>query len=451
MPQNIIIQSDFKIMRKTKRFLWFIALAISSNFFSAQEILRANLNDLFSLADQNNRQLQILSNQQKIAKEIIKEEKQKLLPSIDASLMLSFNGDGYITDRNFSHGFSVDIPKFGNNFVLEAKQLIYAGGAAKTTIEIAKNNFAISELETETNRQNLRFGIAGYYLELLKLKNQRQILVKNIEQTKKLIAQIQAKQKQGVALKNNITRYELQRQSLDVALLKLDNTSTILTNELVKILKLPIGTILEIEDENTDLQSLNEYPKSFWENEALQNSSLLKTTNLQTKQALYGEKLAKSDKLPQIFAFAGNYFNGPIMIEIPVLNNNFNYWNIGLGLKYNIASLYKTETKQKQAKLSLLNAQENEAIVKEQLINDIEAARIRLEETKDIYKTHLKGVELATQNYTIIRNRYINDMALTTEMLDAENTKLDAELQAANSQINILFQYYQLKKLTGTL
>ena len=42
-------------------------------------------------------------------------------------------------------------------------------------------------------------------------------------------------------------------------------------------------------------------------------------------------------------------------------------------------------------------------------------------------------------------------MALTTEMLDAENTKLDAELQAANSQINILFQYYQLKKLTGTL
>ena len=58
---------------------------------------------------------------------------------------------------------------------------------------------------------------------------------------------------------------------------------------------------------------------------------------------------------------------------------------------------------------------------------------------------------MATQNYTIIRNRYINDMALTTEMLDAENTKLDAELQAANSQINILFQYYQLKKLTGTL
>lgn len=439
-------------MRKVKRFLWVIGLMLSTNFLSAQEKLTVSLKDLFSLADQNNRQLQLLSNNEKIAQEAIKEEKQKLLPNINASLMLSYNGDGYITDRDFSHGFSIDIPKIGNNFILEAKQLIYGGGAVKTTIEMANTNLTLSQLETETNRQNLRFGITGYYLELLKLKNQRQILVKNIEQTKKLIDQIKAREKQGVALKNNITRYELQRQSQDVGLLKLDNTLTILSNELVKIVKLPVGTVLEIDEVDLASFAANEDQAiTDWTDLASENATVLKTSNLQIEQALRGEKLAKTEKLPQVFAFAGNYFNGPVMIEIPVLNNNFNYWNVGVGVSYNISSLYKTKTKQNQAKLSVLNAQENQNIVKEQLNNDIEAAKIRFEETKKVYQTHLKGVELANQNYTVIRNRYVNDMALTTEMLDAENTKIDAELQSANSQINILFQYYQLKKLTGIL
>ena len=35
--------------------------------------------------------------------------------------------------------------------------------------------------------------------------------------------------------------------------------------------------------------------------------------------------------------------------------------------------------------------------------------------------------------------------------LDASNTQLDTELQLTNDQINILYQYYLLKKLNGTL
>ena len=436
-------------MRKIKRFLWVVVLVISANQFSAQEQNSSvGLKDLFELADQNNRQLQILANNQKIAERAVKIEENKLLPSIDATLMMSYNGNGYITDRDFSNGFSVPIPDIGNNFIVEAKQLIYVGGAAKTAIDIAKSNVVISELETETNRQNLRFWIVGYYLELLKLRNQRQILVKNIEQTQVLIKQIEEKNKEGIALKNNITRYELQKQSLEVMLLKLDNTTKIINSDLVKILQLPKGSVLNIEDE---LLSIDSFPLEYWVGQAEQNVTDLKKNNLQVQQALKGEKLVKSSRLPQVFAFAGNYFNGPVMIEIPVLNNNFNYWNIGVGVKYDISTLFKNEAKEQQAQFSITNAQQHESIVKEQLTHDIEATQIRFLETKEVYATHLKGVDLASQNYTIIRNRYLNDMALTTEMLDAENTKLDAELQAANSQINILFQYYQLKKLTGTL
>ncbi|MFA6884627.1 MAG: TolC family protein, partial [Paludibacteraceae bacterium] len=57
----------------------------------------------------------------------------------------------------------------------------------------------------------------------------------------------------------------------------------------------------------------------------------------------------------------------------------------------------------------------------------------------------------ATQNYEVVNNRYINDLALITDMLDASNSKLESELLMANARINILFNYYNLKRISGTL
>ena len=62
-----------------------------------------------------------------------------------------------------------------------------------------------------------------------------------------------------------------------------------------------------------------------------------------------------------------------------------------------------------------------------------------------------KSLELAQQNYQVVNNRYLNGLALITDMLDASNQKLNAELQVVNAEINILFNYYQLKKTVGSL
>ena len=60
-------------------------------------------------------------------------------------------------------------------------------------------------------------------------------------------------------------------------------------------------------------------------------------------------------------------------------------------------------------------------------------------------------MELATQNYDVINNRYDNGLALVTDMVDAANQRLDAQLRLVNSRINVLLNYYNLKFLSGTL
>lgn len=415
-----------------------------------KDSLTVTLDYLFELAEQNNRDLIINEYDRKIAFEAIGDEKKKLLPSLDASLSLSYNGNGTVIDRDFSHSVNASIPDFGNSLVLEASQIIYAGGSIKSSIELAKLNYSFANLNKEQNRQNIRFAITAYYLELLKWGNQQTILEQNRVQTDALLHQMRAKYKQGTILSNNVTRYELQLQSLDLSLLHVKNRIIITNNELVKMLQLPIGTILKL---NNDISNVffEGYDSVEWQHLGLNNSPVIKQQNIKTDQARRTEKLVFADNLPQVFAFAGNNLNGPITIEIPAINKNFNYWYVGIGAKYNIASLYKNKSKRNKAKLTTQLSIENNYKVEEDLLKSIEDAFLDYREAIKVYETQLKNVELATENYTIIKNRYLNDLVLITEMLDAENSKLDAELKAGNAEINITFQYYLLKKLSGTL
>lgn len=60
-------------------------------------------------------------------------------------------------------------------------------------------------------------------------------------------------------------------------------------------------------------------------------------------------------------------------------------------------------------------------------------------------------MELARQNYQVVNNRYLNQLAIITDMIDATNMKLDAELGEVDARINIAYAYYKMKYIAGQL
>lgn len=112
------------------------------------------------------------------------------------------------------------MPHFSNNFALEAQQVIYAGGAINSGIALAELGQKMSELDWQKNRQEIRFLLTGYYLDLYKLSNQMQVLQKNLDLTEQVIRNMKVRRTQGTALKNDIIRYELQKETLKLQLAK---------------------------------------------------------------------------------------------------------------------------------------------------------------------------------------------------------------------------------------
>lgn len=94
--------------------------------------------------------------------------KSGYLPDIEANLSFSYIGDGFTTKRNLSDYQKAAIPHFGNNFGIDISQPVYTGGAVKAGIELAKLKTTAAHYSTEQQRDNIRFRLAGFYLDIYK-------------------------------------------------------------------------------------------------------------------------------------------------------------------------------------------------------------------------------------------------------------------------------------------
>lgn len=408
------------------------------------------IDELFRLADENSRSIQSYRTGVDAAAEALKAAKAQRLPDIKGTASVSYLGDGHIWDRHYKNGMKVDMPHFGNNFALEVQQVLYAGGAISSGIELAELGKQMAQLDSEKNRQEIRFLLVGYYLDLYKLSNQMQVLQKNIQLTDRVIGDMRSRHKQGTVLKNDITRYELQKEQLQLQYTRIEDAYKIMNHQLVTTLHLPAGS--EIAPDTTMLsQQVLPLAETDWQQLAQQNHIELKqaeTSVLMGKQKL---KLERSERLPKIALVAADHLDGPITIEVPVLDNNFNYWYVGVGISYNFSSLFKNNRKIKQSKLELSRAEQEHLLAQEHVENAVQASYTNFLTSFTDLRTQEKSVQLALQNYGVVDNRYKNDLALLTDMLDASNIKLGAELDLVNARVNVVYNYLKMKYITHTL
>ncbi len=429
-----------------------LCVALCSQSLSAQTSSKQvlGINEIFRLADENSQSIRTYKTGKEAADEALKAAKSERLPDIGASLSFSYLGNGYLWDRDFTNGQNIPMPHFGNNFALEAQQVIYAGGAINSGIALAELGQKMSELDWQKNRQEIRFLLTGYYLDLYKLNNQIQVLQKNLDLTEQVIRNMKARRTQGTALKNDITRYELQKETLKLQLAKIQDACKIMNHQLVTTLHLPVGT--EIIPDSTLLEEeVKALAENDWQQLATQSNVGLQQAQLAVRMNEQKAKLERSELLPKIALVVGEHLDGPITIEVPVLNNNFNYWYVGVGIKYNLSSLFKNNKKVRQAKLNIQKSQEEYILAQEQVENGVQANYVNFLTSFTDLHTQEKSVELADQNYSVTSNRYKNDLALLTDMLDASNMKLSADLALVNARINVIYSYYKMKYITHTL
>lgn len=429
---------------------------------------RMSLQSLYDLADQQNQRIKVSEAALKAAEEGVASAKSAMLPSVELSVQGSYTGNAFMMSRGFSTSGTTEYivpglgpqqvengkqptPHWGNSFTAQATQVIYAGGAIRSGIEMAKLGQRIAELDVEKNRQEVRFLLTGHYLDLYQLQNQLQVIAKNIELTEKVIAQMKARRAQGMVLKNDITRYELQRQSLLLAKTQVDDAQKIIRHQIATTIHLPEGEDFQVEELSYDDAALRHDEEALWQQTASDHNIDIRQASLASSLTEQKLRNTRAASLPSVAVVAENNLFGPYTSDLIPKDANVNAWFIGIGVKYNLSSLWKNKHDIRKAQHEHAEARERVLLAREGVENGVQASYTQLLTSSVEVHTQEKQVELADENYSVVRNRYANDLALLTDMLDASNTKLSAEMALVNARIQMLYNYYKLKYLTHTL
>ncbi len=437
-----------------KRFYVVIGCFLLSLSMAGQGFRVLSVDEMFDLLEQNNSSLRAQNSSLEASDAGVDAAKRQYLPDIDLSVSGNYLGNVVMMDRDFTNAKGYKAPHWANNFSIEVREALYAGGAITAGVRLAELQKALSEQTTVLTREQLRFIALGEYLDLCTLSNRQKVYESNIALTETLIANIKAKYEQGMALKNDITRYELQLADLQLGLRKVTDLTAVKNRELCISLGIEETKLLpdpEFISQRFEPDADFVSAQDAWQGEAAAFSPQLKLADLGISVAEQNLKIARSEVLPKLHFVAADQFVGPITFEVPVIDRNLNTWFVGLGVTWSPSALYKSNKKVRKAKTELRESRERQAAAAENTGNEVYEAYTDYQQSFVSLDTQTKSVRLAQENYEVVNDRYLNQLSLVTDMIDASNIRLNAELLEADARINVIFSYYKMKFVTGTL
>lgn len=344
---------------------------------------------------------------------------------------------------------TVQLPHYGSSYAIQASQLLFKGGLIKKSIEISALQEQLSELDYEKDEQEVKFLVMSNYLDIYKIINQKEVYANNKKLAEIRLDNVKKFYQQGMITRNEIIRGELSIMNINQGILVLDNNRKILNYNLNNALGLPESTeIIPVENINREvsLQDLNYYLDLAYHNNP-QQKYVERTIAIAQKNI----EITNTDKLPSIGGFGGYSLNRPLPSTSPVIDMYSGGLQVGVSLSYNIDNLYKTKEKLQLGQLQKEQAENTSHLIEQNIKMNVNAAFIKYQNALQNLDILKEAQNLAEENYKITEAKYLNQLAVQAEMTDAQNQKIQAEIDYVNAEIDLLYQSYSLLKSTGTL
>ena len=431
-----------------KHFYLLAALSISSTVFCQQRSI--TLNEAIDLSVKNSKQLKVGSAKIMEANAVVIEAEDNRLPgfTISSSYFRLMSPDISLKSKAFSRG-AADSSKqppitqamYG---MANLSYPLYAGGRIRYGLESAKLLQQAVKLDVDYDRQGVILNTIEAYINFYKSGKVVTLFRESLEQSRRRDTDFLRLENNGLLARNDRLKASLQTSNIELSLLDAQSNNHIANMNLNLMLGIGESSIFVPDSASiqpsTELKTLEEY-----EQLALQRKDVQSLSSRQ-KAASSQLKVARSLNYPTI-ALTGGYFAA----YIPGFLTITNAVNAGVGIQYNLAGLWKTNTNLQKAK-----ARQNELLADAELLSD--AIRMEVIKNYENYQLSTKKIEVyhsallqAEENYRITKNKYNNSLVTITDLLEADLSQVQAQLNLALSKVDKIGLYSKLLATTGSL
>jgi len=414
---------------------------------AAQEKKTLTLNEAIQLSVQNSKQLKLSKTRVDAAIAATKEAMEKRLPDAGVSGSWLWVSKPKINLKTGGNDTASAVPNVSQAFygIANVSMPIYSGLRIRYGIESAKLLEEAAKMDSSQDRQGVILNAIAAYINLYKAQSAVKLVEEDLAQSRQRDTDFANLEKNGLLARNDMLKAQLETSNKELTLLDAQNNIQYAMVNINLLLGLPETTILAIDP--ASIQQPGEY-KSIQEYEQLADSSRndIKALGYRQKAAATAVKIAKADYYPTISA-TGGY----VAADIPNFLTITNAVNIGVGIKYSLSSLWKTDTKVQQAKIQQQQLSANEGILVDEIHRSISKAYLDYLSAVKKIEVYNKAVEQATENYRINKNKYNNNLLTLTDLLDADVAQLQAKLNLSFAKADVVLAYQTLQQKAGLL
>ena len=428
--------------------IYFIGVAVLLvSSVMAQERKPLGLKEAIDLSIKNSKQLKISSAKIEEANATLKESENRKLPdaSVSGSYLRLGTANIDVKKQNNNGSNNGESPKVSQAAygILNASLPIYAGGRIRYGIESSRYLAQAVKLDADNEKDEVIENTIEAYVNLYKAKTAVDLVNENLAQAEQRLKDLRNLEKNGLLARNDLLKAELQVSNTELSLLDVENNWQFANVNMNLMLGLPEKTIIfpdsSLLQQNLSVNTLDDYVQS-----AIANRRDIAAIDLRKQAAQTGVKAVKAEYYPSI-QLTGGY----IAANIPNVLTITNATNIGLGVAYSIGSLWKTK-----AKIQGAEARARQLVASEELLNDsirlqVNRAYLNWLSSQKKIEVYAKAIDQANENYRIVKNKYNNSLATTSDLLEADVAQLQARLNYTSARADAVVIYNQLLLASG--
>lgn len=408
----------------------------------------------WQLATAHNKQVLLQRKQVAIGQELVKDRRMARLPKVQAAGQYAYLNNLVLFEprHGLANGEGIAVPPSPHAFDahLGAEWELYAGGRIRSDIEAGQLSAAVETERLALTEAEVRLRVAAAYLELVRSQLNEDLAEATIRESEKQLRRIQALFRQGVVLRSDLLRAELQLSRRQLLHTEIRNTLT-LANQRLNLL---MGTPEDQPNEPVGgLPATPPLPTAYaaYLQQARIQAPELKIAGLQTRLSETRLDDVEAARRPHLSLYADYGYTYPNRLVFPNVAQIYGLGQVGAKVSYNLSALYTDRHAESAARLAV----ERQQLAADEALDDkrleVKTACVRYQESLERIRVAEQNIGQATENYRIITRTYFNQLALLTDLLDADNQLLQSRFDLVTAQTQAASQYFQLQKALGTL
>ncbi|MEN9448654.1 MAG: hypothetical protein RJA25_1944 [Bacteroidota bacterium] len=430
-----------------KSIYYIVCLLFASNVFG-QEIKTLSLKEAMALAEQNSKQLQLDSLKIQSLDFKKKQTQNAMLPILGLTTSytrLSDNIDPFTISIPGMGSFEIktNFPnQYGNRATIQ--QPIFQGLKNWNTMKAIDQQKSAAGMDREKNLQDNKMNVVQGYYSLYKLQQAKILLDSNIAQTQVRVNDITKFKNAGLMLNNDVMRAELQKTNLLVTKADVESTIDIMSYNMCILLGINTNTKIQVEKPEMINNTTSDMASMV--SSSIQNRAEIKAQTYRDKAANYAVKASRSAYMPTINAVGNGVYSNPNQRVFPMEAKFKGTWDVGVSLSWNIMQLYTARAIVGDAKNQKAQLQKATESIKEGISMEVNANNEALKVAQLKIDLAEKAIEQAKENKRILDNRFEAQVALLSDVLEADQLLLQAQTNLLNAQADAAIASYKLER-----